>query len=107
MNTDGIKLWLDDKRPAPPGWHWVHTVSEAQEQLRTGRVVAASLDFKLRRPRNGEDLVSWMARTGYWPQTRPRVHSSNLLHRVWMPLRIAWHWVRRSRRALTPAAAVE
>lgn len=42
-----MKLWLDDVRPAPPGWDHVKTVPDAKEALESGAVVKASLDHDL------------------------------------------------------------
>lgn len=42
-----VKLWLDDVRPAPPGWTHVRSVNEALALLATGTVTAASLDHDL------------------------------------------------------------
>lgn len=43
----GLKIWLDDMRPAPDGWRWVRTVEEAIELMSSGEVVEASLDHDL------------------------------------------------------------
>lgn len=99
-----ISLWLDDVRPAPDGWLWVKTVSDAKVHLTGGRVERASLDHDLGAcdactggctpeewlARNdgqsmphcshvgtGYDLCLWMAEHGHWPRTRPSVHSLN------------------------------
>lgn len=98
-----ISLWLDDVRPAPPGWIHVKTVEEAQNYLVRG-VQRASLDHDLgacadclggRSPEQwleehayqqmpncehfgtGYTLVCWMEETGNWPVERPTVHSAN------------------------------
>lgn len=42
-----IDLWLDDIRPAPPGWVHVKTVSEAKPYFERGEVRRASLDHDL------------------------------------------------------------
>ena len=42
-----INLWLDDWRPAPPGYTHVLTVQAAIELLKTGKVRRASLDHDL------------------------------------------------------------
>ena len=79
-----IKLWLDDIRPAPAGWTWVKTVNAAAQLLAVGHfdksraIVEASLDHDLgENEPTGYDLVKWMAETGFWPETKPRVHSAN------------------------------
>jgi hypothetical protein len=100
-----MRLWLDDERPAPAGWHLVKTIEEAKALLITGKVVEASLDHdlgactacmrgltpqqwlaetKYRAKPNcehfgtGYQLVRWMEETGNWPQHKPSVHSANM-----------------------------
>lgn len=45
--ASGIRLWLDDVRPAPEGWTWIKTVDEAKTYLMAGDVNEASLDHDL------------------------------------------------------------
>jgi hypothetical protein len=80
-----VKLWLDDVRPAPPGWVHAHTIGEAQRYLETGKVEEASLDHDLgfEEP-DGSALVRWMAQTGHWPKSKPVVHSMNPVGRQYM-----------------------
>ncbi len=75
-----MKLWLDNNRPPPQsgGWTWVKTTEEAKRYLISGVVSAASLDHDLDTPTSGGDLVAWMAQTGHWPATAPKVHSGNV-----------------------------
>jgi len=106
-----MKLWLDDTRPAPDGWHWARTADEAIEALRTGHVVEASLDHDLghcdacegctgylRSPcecrchLSGTFLVNWMATENVWPATKPRVHSANPVGAERMRLTIERYW---------------
>ena len=42
-----IKLWVDDIRPAPEGWHWAETVTEAIRILDTAEVTELSLDHDI------------------------------------------------------------
>lgn len=71
-------LWLDDLRPAPPGWVWAKTAREALKVLASGRVTYASLDCDLDSDtENGVWLVEQMARFKLWPDFKPGVHSSN------------------------------
>jgi len=99
-----INLWLDDIRPAPPGWIHVRTDQEARQYLMRGVVRAASLDHDLgaceacmggrsaeqwlvesemtQMPNcehfgTGYTLVCWMEETGHWPAEKPTVHSRN------------------------------
>ncbi len=76
-----MKVWLDDRRPAPRGWQWCHSVAEAKEHLRHRKVEWASLDHDL-----GEQtlhggtalgLISWLTYKGLWPSRGMRVHLSN------------------------------
>lgn len=74
-----MKLWLDDIRPAPAGWVWCKTATEAVRYLsQDGLVEEASLDHDLGENQpTGYDLCKWMAETGAWPKQRPEVHSAN------------------------------
>lgn len=73
-----IKLWLDDRRPAPDGWVWVRHVWEAVVWLKRDEVAELELDYDLGPDdKPGFDLVVWMARHGRWPDTLPIVHSQN------------------------------
>lgn len=42
-----IRLWVDDERPAPPGWQRAHDYFEAIEMLRHHTVLALALDHDL------------------------------------------------------------
>jgi hypothetical protein len=42
-----MKLWHDDIRPAPEGWVWARTNTEAKMHLRTGYVEEISMDHDL------------------------------------------------------------
>jgi len=71
-------MWLDDVRPAPPGWHRVYDVDQAKHLLLSGAVEECSLDHDLGLGvPNGTDLVNWMAEHDVWPPVRPCVHSAN------------------------------
>lgn len=86
-----LKVWLDDVRPAPPGWTHVKTAEEAITLLDTEEVVELSLDHDLGScracdrqqafncPHNGTgwDVVDWMVRNRKWPKRKPQVHSMN------------------------------
>lgn len=81
MNDTPIRLWLDDIRPAPPGWVHTHSVHAAIEVLAGSPVTVASLDHDLGvHVVNGGDgtaLVDWMAEHNIWPSEGIRVHSFN------------------------------
>ncbi len=108
-----IKLWVDDTRPAPPGWTHARTVEEAKAILSTQTVTEASFDHDLggcpecrahhRVTGNDElatcphvptgfDLCTWLVASGRWPEYPPQVHSSNLVGAAQMRGLIARHW---------------
>lgn len=118
-----IDLWLDDMRPAPPGWLHIKTVDAAKELLRSGRVRRASLDHDLgacdsclkgmcaeewlekhqykSMPNcehfgTGYQLVCWMEEFGIWPKERPTVHSANPVGRAKMEVAIRREWEKRT-----------
>lgn len=85
MDTVGeVKLWLDDLRTPPPGWTWAKTFDEAVEILKTGLVVAASLDHDLGLEKTGYDVVCWMEENDVWPKNGVSVHSMNPVGRAKM-----------------------
>ncbi len=121
-----VKLWLDDSRPAPPGWLRVTTVASAKRLLTAQVVHEISLDYDLgwcldcisRREHlkhtehrhcphtpTGYDLVVWMAQSGHWPTLPPTVHSGNLDGGARMLGVIARHW--HGDLLVTPVAAPE
>jgi predicted RNA-binding Zn-ribbon protein involved in translation (DUF1610 family) len=96
---DQLRIWLDDSRPAPPGWLRVTTVQSAQKLLEAGLVLEISLDYDLGwcaeclekgdhlkrsgarhcpHMLTGYDLVAWMADTRHWSKHPPIVHSGNM-----------------------------
>lgn len=77
MALDAMKLWLDDTRPAPPGWTWCRTFKEAKALMNSRQVTEMSLDHDLGGKKNGYDFVMWMAQNKVWPKERPTVHSAN------------------------------
>lgn len=73
-----IKLWLDDVRPAPPGWLHVETAAKALAYLSSGLVTHASLDHDLGESRmDGTWLVRVMVTNNFWPTIECNVHSAN------------------------------
>jgi hypothetical protein len=72
------KIWLDDIRPAPPGWSRVDRVGVVKIMLSHETVHVLSLDHDLGEGRpTGYDLVKWMAETGHWPIVGIQIHSAN------------------------------
>jgi hypothetical protein len=89
-----VDLWVDDVRPAPPGWYWATTFDEAQDVLINFCVREASFDHDLGEDKSGYDLVVWLAETDhilgmdFWPERRPTVHSQNPVGRQKMIMAI-------------------
>jgi len=82
-----VKVWLDDRRPAPTGWVHVRTPEEAIDLLRGGEVEELSLDHDLgldvgARERTGYDVLLWLeaevAAGRMSPPAVLRVHSGNV-----------------------------
>lgn len=113
MSELPIRLWLDDMRPAPPGWIHVKTDHEARAYLVKRDVAVASLDHDLgacevcldgltpeawlersgyqSMPHcehfgTGYTLVCWMEETDNWPGAKPTVHSANPVGRARMQM---------------------
>lgn len=79
-----MKLYLDDERPTPEGWHRVYTVAQAIEALETRTVEYLSVDNDLGSldPKTeGFNLINWLEETVYYDSTFPvpiiTIHSSN------------------------------
>jgi hypothetical protein len=79
-----MKIYLDDERQAPDGWLLCRWPEEVIAHLRTGQVVALSLDHDLGDVddrRSGYTVLLWIeeqvATTGFVPPTEIRVHSAN------------------------------
>ena len=72
-----MKIYLDDEREAPPGWHLVKTSDEAIELLNGGSVTEISLDHDLGDDRagTGYDVILWIEKAvieeGFIP---PKIH---------------------------------
>lgn len=82
-----MKLYVDELRPAPPGWKCVDSTAEAIMHLGSGQVVELSLASNARgctvcREAGCDDLthacsrevLAEMIRTGVWPREKPVVH---------------------------------
>lgn len=80
--TRNMKIFLDDKRPAPDGWKRVNWPEEAIELLKTGKVTEISIDHDLGDDERGTgyDVILWIeeavATRGYRPPII-HVHSAN------------------------------
>lgn len=57
-----MKVYLDDQRPAPVDWVIARTADEAIRLLRSGKVIAMSLDYDLGDPHfgTGLDVLEWL-----------------------------------------------
>lgn len=91
-----LKVFLDDERPAPPGWTLVRWPAEVIALLETGRVVALSLDHDLGDAsdiRSGYAVLQWLERAvatrDFRPPAELAVHSANVAARVRMEAAIA------------------
>lgn len=82
LAVTGVKVWLDDERPAPEDWTAVRWPQEAIDWLRTQRVTHISLDHDLGDDTRGTgyDVIVWieaeMRRSGFKPP-QITVHSAN------------------------------
>jgi hypothetical protein len=116
-----MKLWLDDLRVAPPGWTRAVNMAEAQKLVEEHQIEEMSLDHDLgamppcyecqfgadacdmgvdscrcdchrQLQPTGYDFCKWMAETGRWPSTKPRIHSQNPVGRQNMQAVIDRYW---------------
>jgi hypothetical protein len=81
----GLRVFLDDVRPAPDGWTLVRWPSEAIALLETGEVEELSLDHDLGDDRiTGYDVLTWIEEAVALRGFRPPViaiHSANTVGR--------------------------
>ena len=77
-----MNIWLDDQRKAPDGWLHLHNAEEVEQLIQFVRglkdfyIDTMSFDFNLSHPKNGVDVMKYLAdqcsqkNTGkYWPKT--------------------------------------
>lgn len=86
-----MRVWLDDTRPAPRGWHWVTSVDDVVALLQQGRVTELSLDFNLTQtdPSNdGADVLQWLVDHEEIPLPVIHAHTANPWGGAWL----AWYW---------------
>ena len=88
-----MKLYLDDIREAPEGWHLVRTVKNAIELLKSKNVNEISLDHDLgdNRYGTGYDVILWIEKAVVEEGCDPpkiSIHSANASARVKMELGI-------------------
>ncbi len=90
----GVKVYLDDERPAPPGWEAVRWPDEAIRLLKTGEVTEISLDHDLGDDERGTGymVILWLeeavATRGFKPPAIT-VHTANASARQKMLLGVA------------------
>jgi hypothetical protein len=90
-----VKVYLDDQRPAPPGWILAKTAGDAIERLRTGEVAELSLDYDLGDPIHGTglDVLEWLESAlteGRIRLPRMSAHSGSVLGRRRLEAQIDW-----------------
>ncbi len=88
-----MKVYLDDEREAPLGWHRVYWPDEAIELLKTDRVKELSLDHDLGDDNRGTgyDVVLWIEEAVFTKGFNPPeifVHSANSSAKLKMELGI-------------------
>ena len=87
--TPSRRIFLDDTRPAPPGWERAYWPDEVIAALKLGDVAEISLDHDLGDDARGTgyDVIRWIeeavARHHFVPP-RIRVHSANPVARARM-----------------------
>ena len=90
---NSMKVYLDDERQTPPGWHRVYWPEEAIELLKTGTVKKISLDHDLGDDEHGTgyDVILWIEEAVFTADFKPpiiTVHSANSSARFKMELGI-------------------
>jgi len=77
-----VKVYLDDVREAPPGWHRVYWPDEAIRLLAAGGVTELSLDHDLGDDARGTgyDVIRWLEEavaTRHFVPPQIKIHSAN------------------------------
>jgi len=89
-----MKVWLDDLRPAPEGYVWVHWPKQAIELLKKGTCTHLSLDHDLGNDAlgTGYDVLLWIEQSTMLEGFKPpiiNVHSANISARQKMGVAIS------------------
>ncbi len=105
MTSRTLRVWLDDKRPAPDGWTPCRWPYEVIALLKRGEVAEVSLDHDLGDDvyADGYDVLLWLERAVFEGFDPPeiRIHTANPAARVRMEAaREAIERVAERRRAL-------
>lgn len=87
-------LWVDDLRPAPDGWYWAKSSSDALLALGSQDWDVMSLDHDLGGDDTTRPVVLWLAEHGGWPR-EVRVHSANPVGVEWLTAMVARYWTER------------
>jgi hypothetical protein len=77
------RLWVDDLRPAPPGWTWAKSSAAAIELLDDGEFAAISLDHDLGGDDTTRPVVLWLCEHDRRPEV-VHVHTANPVGRDWL-----------------------
>lgn len=85
------KLWVDDIRRAPQGWHWAKTSTETIKALASQRWDVMSLDHDLGGEDTSRRAVLWLCENGNWPD-EVRVHSANPVGVEWLTGMVSRYW---------------
>ena len=74
-----MKVYLDDERPTPDGWHTCRWPEEDIELLKAGGVTHLSLDHDLGDDNHGTgyDVVLWIEEQVATTNFRPPAHSGH------------------------------
>jgi hypothetical protein len=77
-----MKIYMDDERQTPEGWHRTYTVEETIQVLETRQVTDLSLDNDLGEGRlEGFKVLDWLEEAVYndheFPMPFVTIHSSN------------------------------
>jgi NAD+-processing family protein with receiver domain len=88
-----MKIFLDDQREAPTGWHRIYWPEEAYKLLESGNVTEISLDHDLGDDKHGTgyDVILWIEEAVITKGFKPpkiKVHSANSAARLKMELGI-------------------
>lgn len=78
-----MKLFLDDLRPAPPGFQLVRTYEDCIFMLGTQDFELVSLDYSLGQRFTGLDVLKWMVENNRIPPAI-NIHSSHFYGRSQM-----------------------
>lgn len=79
------KLWIDDLRPAPDGWHWVKSSHEALEYLEKNHetVTHVSFDHDLGGDDTSRPVALWLAEHDRFP-AYVYIHTANVVGKKWL-----------------------